>query len=69
MTIEVTMVRSLVKAIGWESFSFVLTLASSYAVTRDIEEASELTVMLFVLKVSFLFLYERAWHKIRWGKR
>jgi uncharacterized membrane protein len=61
-------VRSLVKAATWETFSFFLTLGISYGVTQDFNEASELTIALFILKVLFLFLYERAWHKVRWGK-
>ena len=63
-----TRARTLVKALGWEAFSFVLTLLVSYFVVGDVGEATELTVILFVLKVGFLFLYERAWHKTRWGK-
>jgi uncharacterized membrane protein len=60
--------RTLVKSIGWESFSFLLTLLVSYVVVGNIVQASELTVILFVLKVTFLYGYERLWHKIRWGK-
>jgi uncharacterized membrane protein len=63
-----TKTRTLVKALGWESFSFILTLIVSYMVVGDAGEATELTVILFVLKVVFLFLYERMWHKIKWGK-
>jgi uncharacterized membrane protein len=63
-----TKTRTAVKALGWESFSFILTLLVSLMVTGDIGEASTLTVYLFVLKVLFLFLYERVWQRIRWGK-
>ena len=61
-------IRTFVKSLGWESFSFLLTLLISYGVVGNIGLASELTVILFVIKVSFLYLYERLWHKIRWGK-
>lgn len=61
-------IRTLVKSIGWETFSLILTFGVSYAVVGDIGEASELTIILFVLKVFFLYGYERLWHKIRWGK-
>jgi uncharacterized membrane protein len=43
-------------------------LVVSYLVVGDIQEASELTIVLFMLKVPFLYAYERLWHKIRWGK-
>ena len=64
-----TPLRTFVKAFGWECFSFVLTLGISYLVVGDISKASWLTGILFVLKVLFLFMYERMWHRIRWGKR
>lgn len=60
--------RTFVKAFGWECFSFILTLAISYAVVGSVAKASKLTIYLFVIKVAFLFLYERLWHRIRWGK-
>lgn len=60
--------RTFVKAFGWECFSFILTLGVSYAVVGSINKATTLTLILFVLKVGFLFLYERAWHRVRWGK-
>jgi uncharacterized membrane protein len=63
-----TPLRTLVKSVGWESFSFVLTLLISWIVTQSWGEATELTVALFVLKVMFLFLYERVWQRILWGK-
>jgi len=47
-------VRTLVKAFGWECFSFVLTLLVSYLVTGDMSEATWLTIILFGLKVTFL---------------
>lgn len=61
-------IRTFVKALGWESFSFVLTLLVSYLVVGSAAKASTLTVILFILKVTFLFMYERIWHQIRWGK-
>lgn len=61
-------IRTFVKALGWECFSFVLTLGISYAVVGSVTKATELTVLLFIVKVVFLFFYERMWHRIRWGK-
>jgi|GEM_PF-1186613 len=61
-------IRTLVKSIGWESFSFLLTLLVLYFTVGSVERASMATGVLFGLKVGFLYLYERLWHKIRWGK-
>jgi uncharacterized membrane protein len=60
--------RTLVKSVGWETFSMLLTFLISYLVVGDTREASELTGILFGLKVFCLYGYERLWHKIRWGK-
>lgn len=60
--------RTLVKATGWECFSFFLTLGISYAIVGDVAKATLLTAILFIVKVAFLFIYERIWHQIRWGK-
>jgi uncharacterized membrane protein len=63
-----TRLRTFVKALGWELISFVITLVISWAVIGDLGEATWLTGLLFVIKVTLLFSYERAWHNIRWGK-
>ena len=63
-----TRLRTFVKALLWELLSFVITLAISWAVIGDLGEATWLTGLLFVIKVTLLFSYERAWHNIRWGK-
>ena len=61
-------VRTFVKSIGWESFSFLLTLLVLYFAMGNMQKAGGLTLFLFGIKVVFLYLYERLWHKIRWGK-
>lgn len=61
-------IRTFVKSIGWEAFSFLLTLLVLYFALGDVQQASGLTLFLFGIKVVFLYLYERLWHKIRWGK-
>lgn len=60
-------VRTLTKSFVWECFSFLLTLAVSYAVVGSIRQASQLTAILFVLKVWLLALYDLVWDRIRWG--
>jgi uncharacterized membrane protein len=60
-------VRTLTKSFVWECFSFLLTLAVSYAVLGSIRQASQLTAILFVLKVWLLSFYDLVWDRIRWG--
>jgi uncharacterized membrane protein len=61
-------IRTLVKSIGWESLSFVIAVLVTFLVLGDLQKASWLTLFLLVVKVPFLYMYERFWHKIRWGK-
>jgi uncharacterized membrane protein len=63
-----TRLRTFVKALLWEVISFIITLAISWAIIGDLGEATWLTGLLFVIKVTLLFSYERAWHSVRWGK-
>ena len=61
-------IRTLVKSIGWEMLSFLIAVLVTYVVLGDLQKASSLTLALLCIKVPFLYLYERLWHKIRWGK-
>ena len=61
-------IRTLVKSIGWEMLSFLIAVLVTYFVLGDLQKASGLTLFLLCVKVPFLYLYERLWHKIRWGK-
>ena len=60
--------RSLMKAISWESFSFILTSIIIYLFTGDKRLTIELTVTCQLIKVFFFYLHERIWHQIPWGK-
>jgi uncharacterized membrane protein len=64
---KIRRLRTLTKSLGWECVSFLLTLTVSYLVVDSIAKATELTVILFVVKVFWLYLYERMWGRIRWG--
>jgi uncharacterized membrane protein len=60
--------RSLMKAISWESFSFILTSIIVYLFTGDKRLTIELTVTCQLIKVFFFYLHERIWHRTSWGK-
>jgi uncharacterized membrane protein len=59
--------RSLAKAIGWESFSLLLTLVIVYLYTGDMKLTVELAVTCQLIKTFFFYLHERIWHRISWG--
>jgi uncharacterized membrane protein len=60
--------RTLVKAILWEIISFVLATGISYPFVGTLVNSVALCTLLFVVKVIFLYLYERQWKRIKWGK-
>ena len=65
-----TRTQTFTKALSWEAISFLLTLGVSYLFLGNVEEATELSVVLFTLKVVLLFWYERIFRRVRkWQKR
>lgn len=60
--------RSLVKAATWEIFSWFLTAGVAYGVTGSYQDGSNVATACLVVKIVFLYLHERIWKKIRWGK-
>lgn len=63
-----THARTLTKAAIWESFSWVLTAGVSFAFLGSLSGCTALATVLLIVKVVFLYSYDRAWKKIRWGK-
>jgi len=59
--------RTLIKSLGWECFSFLLALIVSYFFIGCMVKATELSVLMLVMKVSLLYLYDRLWDRIQWG--
>ena len=60
--------RSFIKAFTWETISFVITLVLVYMVYGDIKMSVEFTLILTIIKILFLYVHERIWKKIMWGK-
>ena len=60
-----TRTQTFMKALSWESISFVLTLVVSYAVIDDAIKATMLSLFLFCAKVILLFVYERTFRRMR----
>lgn len=60
--------RSLMKAVSWQSISFVLTGTIIYLFTGDLCFTFELTFTCQLIKILFFYCHERMWHQIRWGK-
>lgn len=60
--------RSLAKAIGWRFTAALITLTSGLLFSKDLSTAVKLVGSDFVTKSGFMFLGERVWNKVNWGK-
>lgn len=60
--------RSFLKALLWRLFAICNTMALSLFFSQDIEIASKIAGSDAILKTMMMFLYERFWNDIRWGK-
>lgn len=60
--------RSFIKAFTWEIIAFVITLIAVYLVYGDIKMSIKFTLVLTAIKILFLYVHERIWKKISWGR-
>jgi adenylylsulfate kinase len=60
--------RSFIKAFVWETISFIVTLVAVYLVYGDIKTSLKFTLILTLVKILVLYVHERIWKKIMWGK-
>ena len=60
--------RSLAKALLWRVFAICNTLTMSYLIAKDFSVASKIAGSDAVFKTGLMFVYERVWAKIEWGK-
>lgn len=60
--------RSLAKALLWRVFAIANTLTMSYLIAKDFSMASKIAGSDAIFKTGLMFVYERVWAKIEWGK-
>jgi len=60
--------RSLAKALLWRLFAIANTLTMSYLIAKDLSMASKIAGSDAIFKTGLMFVYERVWAKIEWGK-
>ena len=60
--------RSLAKALLWRVFAICNTLTMSYLIAKNFSMASKIAGSDAVFKTGLMFVYERVWAKIEWGK-
>lgn len=60
--------RSLVKALTWRLFAICNTLAAGLLISKDLSVASKIAGSDAIFKTALMFVYERVWARIEWGK-
>mmetsp|Transcript_22898 Transcript_22898/g.35844 ORF Transcript_22898/g.35844 Transcript_22898/m.35844 type:complete len:269 (+) Transcript_22898:81-887(+) len=60
--------RSLAKALLWRLFAIANTLTMSLLIAKDLSIASKIAGSDAIFKTGLMFVYERVWAKIEWGK-
>jgi len=60
--------RSLAKALLWRVFAIANTMTMSYVIAKDFSMASKIAGSDAIFKTGLMFVYERVWAKIEWGK-
>lgn len=60
--------RSLAKALLWRLFAVTTTLTMSFMIAKNLSMASKIAGSDAIFKTGLMFLFERVWAKIEWGK-
>mmetsp|Transcript_7691 Transcript_7691/g.11574 ORF Transcript_7691/g.11574 Transcript_7691/m.11574 type:complete len:213 (+) Transcript_7691:35-673(+) len=60
--------RSLAKAVVWRITAAIITLISSLTFSKSLATALSIVTSDFLTKSGFMFLGERVWNKVSWGK-
>lgn len=60
--------RSLAKALLWRVFAIANTLTMGYLISKDLSMASKIAGSDAIFKTGLMFVYERVWAKVEWGK-
>jgi len=60
--------RSLMKALIWRLFAICNTLTMAIFIAKDLSIASKIAGSDALFKTGLMFVYERVWAKIEWGK-
>lgn len=61
--------RSLIKAISWRLTGTIDTMLISFILTGKIKLALSIGLVELITKTGLYYLHERAWNKIRFGKK
>lgn len=61
--------RSLIKALTWRFFGFIVTAILVFIYSKDIKEAFAVSIGVEGLKLLLYYTHERLWNKMEFGRR
>ena len=61
--------RSLIKALSWRFIATFITMSIALMVTGEIRSALEIGLLDTTIKFAAYFYHERAWLRVKWGRR
>lgn len=60
-------IRSTTKALTWRVIATATTMSLVYIGTGDLQLMAHVGIADVILKLSFYYMHERAWHRVAWG--
>jgi adenylylsulfate kinase len=64
----ITRKRSLAKSLTWRILAIIVTFASIYLLTGEIDTATAGTILTNSVNFILYYFHERTWNSIGWGK-
>jgi uncharacterized membrane protein len=61
--------RSLSKALSWRLTATIVLATVSYIFTGSALETVWITMVYNIIQIVVYFIHERAWERVRWGKK
>ena len=65
--VKETLRRTIIKTLGWRVIGAATTFTIAYFVDKNIDNAVKISILDSTVNLTFYFLYERAFAKLKWG--
>lgn len=65
--VKETLRRTIIKTLGWCVIGAATTFTIAYFVDKNIDNAVKKSILDSTVNLTFYFLYERAFAKLKWG--
>jgi len=60
--------RSMLKALSWRLFSFILTILIIYAYTKNVRQSIGVGAGIDLVKMFLYYFHERLWNRVKFGR-